>query len=85
MSGEALDTRSPVKAQKDVSQRAGVDGRWVAAEDLRPGDRLFTRGGRTVVVDVTETAEAMVRVFNLVVERLCNYAAGGAGVLVGSM
>jgi len=85
VAGESLETRPPAKARGEEALRSTANGRWVAAQDIRHGDKLLARDGRLVKVEATETAEKTIRIFNLLVDRLNSYAVGGAGLLVNNM
>lgn len=60
----------------------GAAGRWVEARDLRVGDRVLLRDGRTTPVEGVAIRPAALPVYNLEVAGLHTYAVGAAGVLV---
>jgi hypothetical protein len=61
---------------------AAIPGRWVNVIDLRVGDVLFTRDGRRVPVTNLPVRHVKMKVCNLQVEGLHNYAVGHTGILV---
>jgi len=85
VSGESLETRPSARTREGANHSSTGSGQWVAASDLQCGDVLLTRDGRLLAVGSTETAETKVRIHNLLVDRLNNYAVGNAGLLVNNM
>ena len=85
VSGESLDTRPAARVRESENRASTENGRWVAAGELRCGDVLLTRDGQLTPVVSAETAEKSIRIFNLLVESLNNYAVGGLGLLVNNM
>lgn len=59
--------------------------RQTAAGDLQSGDVILARDGQQLTVASTEIEEVKVRIHNLIVARLFNYAVGNAGLLVNNM
>ncbi len=83
-SGDDLDSRTrPAELAPNEDEGKALDGRWVYARDLKPGDRLIGRDGqpKPVVGIQTETV-ANLRVCNLTVEVNRNYAVGISESLV---
>jgi hypothetical protein len=85
ISGESLETRPPARVREGGNQASTENGRWVAAGELRSGDVLLSHDGRPMTVASTEVGERKVRIHNLLVDRLNNYAVGNAGFLVNNM
>lgn len=54
-----------------------VSGKWVAAEDLKPGDRLLTILGKASPLLSASRRQQPKMVYNLTIERFQNYFAGG--------
>jgi hypothetical protein len=82
ISGEDLDKRPVPEHCPAEVPNAAIPGRWVNAIDLRVGDILFTRDGRRVPVTNVSVRYAKMKVYNLQVAELENYAVGHAGILV---
>jgi hypothetical protein len=82
ISGEALESR-PIAADvpsDDLDSWKG--GRWVAAQNLRPGDWLRTKDGKRVSISTISSEYREANVYNLTIEDLHNYVVSGQGVLV---
>ena len=60
----------------------GVEGRWVDAGDLRPGDVLLSRTGGQSTVESVEATHTPTTVYHLYVEDVHNYAVGDLEWLV---
>jgi hypothetical protein len=58
-----------------------VDGVWVEAQDLQPGDGILARSGETVTVVRTEIRHDPQMVYNLLVEGSHNFYVGSQGLL----
>jgi hypothetical protein len=82
ISGEDLDKRPVPEHCPAEVPNATIPGRWVNAIDLRVGDGLFTRDGRRVPVTNVSVRHARMKVYNLQVAELENYAVGQTGILV---
>ena len=59
-----------------------LDGRWVAAQDLRGGDILYGRDQQQHVVTSVENEELTAEVCSLAIEGHANFAVGDDGALV---
>jgi hypothetical protein len=59
-----------------------LEGRWVLARDLRPGDVVLFRQGQLVPLQSVRLDEVVEEVYNFQVAELQNYAVGACGVLV---
>jgi hypothetical protein len=81
-SGEELDQRPVPECCPAEVPGAAIRGRWVAARDLRVGDILITRDGRRVPVTNLASRHVKMKVYNLHVAGLNNYAVGHSGILV---
>ncbi len=80
--GEGLADR-PLPVRIGAYEPGGRQpGRWVLAQDLRPGDVVLLRRGEMTVLASVQVADAVVRVYNFRVADLQNYAIGRSGVLV---
>ncbi len=82
VSGASLSNRPFARNLGGAARPARDKSRWVLAEDLRPGDKFLTHTGRVVSVSSVRVVRKTNRVFNISVDRLHNYAVGGAGILV---
>jgi RHS repeat-associated protein len=80
--GEGLAQRP--KPIRIAAYEAGgrLEGRWVLARDLQPGDIVLLRGIGMMPVESVRLDEVEERVYNFHVAELQNYAVGGCGVLV---
>ena len=82
VSGENLRDR-PIVKNADAAAEPTTDlGRWVASEDLAPGDQLLLRNGEPRFVKATCVQQASLTVYNISVEEYRNYAVGSGGILV---
>ena len=80
--GEGLAER-PVRSHlREAPAGAAVPGRWVDAADLRVGDELLLREGRTAVVEAVRTGPFHDLVYNFQVAELECYSVGSIGALV---
>ncbi len=82
ISGGDLDKRPIPQHCPAEEPNAAIPGRWVNAIDLRVGDILFTRDGRRVPVTNVSIRHTKMKVYNLQVADLHNYAVGHSGILV---
>ncbi len=82
ISGEELDKRLVPEHCPAEVPNAAIPARWVNAIDLRIGDVLFTRDGRRVPATNVSVRHVKMKVYNLQVEGLENYAVGYSGILV---
>ena len=83
VSGEELNQRPVPDMLGELEMEIpGVEGRWVDAGDLRPGDVLFSRETGTSTVQSVDTEHQQVQVFHIYVEELHNYAVGDGEWLV---
>ena len=76
-------TPQSVDSRVAATENAGRDdGRPVAARDVRAGDAVLLRSGRTAKVGAVSSAAARCTVYNFEVRDLHTYAVGADGVLV---
>ncbi len=80
--GQDLQTRPAVEFLDSETVTSTARGRWVSARDLRSGDRLLTRSGRSVNIEGVVMMNRTLTVYNLLVDGLHNYAVGEIGILV---
>jgi hypothetical protein len=81
--GEDLAGRpTPRHLAEHEDQGGALAGRWVNSHELRPGDVLVLRNGRSATVRAVTHANAQTRVCNLTVRGLHTFAVGDVGVLV---
>ena len=81
--GEKLDARPiPEHIATATVKDAVVQGRWVAASDLRVGDMLLLMDGRQAPIEQIQILDAKDVVYNFAVDPLHTYAVGHAHVLV---
>ena len=74
---------SPVKyAPSQYQQAALVEGQWVYATELEPGDRLRILEGESRRIESVTELVKRVEVFNLEVENGDTFAVGRVGVAV---
>jgi hypothetical protein len=58
-----------------------VDGQWIEAQYLRPGQRIRTQSVKTVAVERTETRHDPQMVYSLLIEGTHNFYVGKEGLL----
>ncbi|QVL30267.1 hypothetical protein KIH39_15545 [Telmatocola sphagniphila] len=80
--GEFLENRPSPKVISPREIDGKLDGRWVLAEDLKPGDELYSRNKSKVNVESIIIRTQHLFVFNIQVEELENYAITSLGILV---
>jgi RHS repeat-associated protein len=80
--GEDLLDRPRLAHLPSAPEGATTPGRWVDAVDVRVGDGMLLRDGRTAAVQSVQCRPLRGDVYNLEVDDLHCYAVGGAGVLV---
>ena len=62
---------------------AANNARWVAAENLKPGDQLLTRSGSLIpITTISVDREKKLTVYNLEIAKKHNYASGERKILV---
>jgi RHS repeat-associated protein len=79
--GETLQERQPSEEAPDTPEGM-VPGRWVQAGDLRVGDMVLLRSGKTAAVSRLAVRPVRLLVYNIEVEGVHTYAVGSAQVLV---
>ena len=80
--GEGLAERPIRPHLHAVPAGAAMPGRWVDAGDLRAGDELLLREGRTATVDAVRPGPFHDLVYNFQVAELACYSVGQIGALV---
>jgi hypothetical protein len=85
ISGEDLASRRAQRIREGDNPSSIDSGQWVAAGELRSGDVLLSRERQLLTIVSAETKEIRVRIHNLMVDCLNNYAVGKAGLLVNNM
>ncbi len=79
---DLADRPRPEHVKLAETAGATVPGRWVDAGDLRVGDSLLLKDGRTAPIEAIEVHFAVAKVYNFQVEGLHNYAVGNVEALV---
>ncbi len=79
---DLADRPRPEHVKLAETAGATVPGRWVDAGDLRVGDSLLLKDGRTAPIEAIEVHFAVAKVYNFQVEGLHNYAVGNFEALV---
>jgi RHS repeat-associated protein len=82
VSGEDLNYRPIREHLARVPEGATTSGRWVDAGDVRVGDQLLLRDGRTMPVEAIRHQAYCDKVYNFHVEDLQCYAVGRNSLLV---
>ena len=65
-----------------ISANSQLDGRWVDAVDLQPGDTVFLQGAGATRIEAVRTETANYPVYNFAVDNLKWYSVGKCSVLV---